>query len=139
MAQNDAENTRHGTIGKNGSNTANKVPGNVPFAKGHDPRRNLKGRPKSFDQARALALDVLHKELQTKDGGTISVVEAILTSWAKSKDLQKSLIELAFGKVPDKIESTGLESKTTLVLHWPHERQDLAAAPPSNGQSNGRS
>jgi hypothetical protein len=30
-------------------------------------------------------------------------------------------VEYAFGKVPDKIESTGLENKKTLILHYGHE------------------
>jgi len=102
------------------------MPKGVPFAKGDDPRRNLKGRPRTFDQARALALEVLHKELQLKDGSKVSVAEAILTGWAKTKQQQKDLIELAFGKVPDKIETTGLENKTTLILHYDHERPEHA-------------
>jgi hypothetical protein len=47
--------------------------------------------------------------------------------------LQKAFVEYAFGKVPDKIETTGLENKTTLILHWPHERKDLV---PSNASRN---
>lgn len=141
MPQNDASDGSKivpcGTNGSESSNTApklqKKVPG-VPFVKGDDPRRNLKGRPRSFDEARKLAQEILHRELQTKDGREISVVEAILTSWAKTKDLQKSLIELAFGKVPDKLE-TILEDKRTLKLHWPHERQDLTTS--QNGNENG--
>jgi len=31
---------------------------------------------------------------------------------------------VAFGKVPDKPDATGLESKTTLILHYGHERPD---------------
>ena len=90
------------------------------FAKGHDPRRNLKGRPRTFDEARALAQAILHRELVTKDGRKISVAEAILTSWANSKEHQKNLLELAFGKVPDKIE--GPISQQTLILRFGHER-----------------
>ena len=104
------------------------MPGGITgkgFVKG-DPRCWRKGRPKSFDEARKLALEVLHKEINLKDGQTISVVEAILTGWAKTKQQQKDLIELAFGKVPDKIEATGLENKTTLVLKFDHERPELA-------------
>jgi hypothetical protein len=108
-----------------------KMPGGITgkgFVKG-DPRCNRSGRPKSFDQARALAQEILHRELQTKDGKMISVIEAILTHWAKSKEHQKSLLELAFGKVPDKIE-TDLTLKTKHIMHWPHERPDLVS---SNG------
>ena len=52
------------------------------------------------------------------------IVESILRSWAKSKEptLQKAFIQYAFGKVPDKFETDPLENKTTLVLHFDHER-----------------
>ena len=113
----------------NGSNTTQKLRGGITgkgFQPGFDPKRNLKGRPRSFDQARALAQEILHRELELKDGKSITVAEAILTSWAKTKQQQKDLIELAFGKVPDKIEATGLENKTTLVLKFDHERPELA-------------
>ena len=50
--------------------------------------------------------------------------ERVLREWRDSKEpaLQKAFIEYAFGKVPDKLETTGLENKTTLVLHFDHER-----------------
>jgi hypothetical protein len=40
-----------------------------------------------------------------------------------SKDwrAKEAFIHFAFGKVPDKLETTGLENKTTLVLHFDHE------------------
>jgi hypothetical protein len=135
-----AENATPGANGSKSSNTGEKLVKPGTFTKGHDPRRNLKGRPRSFDQCRELAQQIAHEELTTQSGDKLTVAEAVLRSWAKSKEptLQKAFIEYAFGKVPDKIESTGLESKTTLVLHWPHERRDLTAAPP-NGTTNGRS
>ena len=107
------------------SNTAAKVrkmPQGVPFTKGDDPRRNLKGRPKSFEAARELAQAISHEELTLKDGRTVTVAEAILRSWAKDTRHQRDFIEYAFGKVPDKLETTGLENKTSLVLHFDHER-----------------
>ena len=93
------------------------------FVKG-DPRINRKGRPRTFDQCRELAQAIAHEELLLKDGTQITVAEAVLRSWAKSKEpaLQKAFIEYAFGKVPDKLETTGLENKTNLVLHFDHER-----------------
>ena len=54
----------------------------------------------------------------------MDAAEAILRDWAISNDIakQKAFIEYAFGKVPDKLETTGLENKTNLVLHFDHER-----------------
>lgn len=104
------------------SNTAPKLRGHGPgrpFVKGSDPRRNLKGRPRSFDQCRALAQEIAHQKLG--DSG-LTVVEAILRSWAKSPQRQRDFIEYAFGKVPDKLETTGIENKPVLILHYAHER-----------------
>jgi hypothetical protein len=97
-----------------------------PFIKG-DPRINRKGRPKSFDQLRELAQQIAHEEITDKNGRKLTRANAILRIWSASKEptLQKAFMEYAFGKVPDKLETTGLENKTTLVLHWPHERPDL--------------
>src|SRR5215813_4641820 len=103
------------------SNTAGeqrKVPG-VPFTK-NDPRINRKGRPRSFDQVRALAQQIAHEAL-TPHGRT--QIESILRRWANSLEpsLQRAFVEYAFGKVPDKIEGEVL-SKKTFVLHYDHER-----------------
>ncbi len=93
------------------------------FVKG-DPRINRTGRPKNFDQFRKMAQQILHEKVLGPDGNMITRVEALLRSWLRSKNplLQRALIEYAFGKVPDKVETTGLEPKTTLVLHYAHER-----------------
>jgi hypothetical protein len=97
-----------------------------PFVKG-DPRINRSGRPKSFDQFRQLAQAIAHEKTAGDNGETISIVESILRSWAKSKEpaLQKAFVEYAFGKVPDKVETNTLENKTTLILHYAHERPGL--------------
>jgi hypothetical protein len=77
---------------------------------------NRKGRPRSFDALRELAQQIAHEEATTKDGDTltasghiVSVAEAIMRGWASSKNpqLQRAFIEVAFGKVPDKVEMTG--------------------------------
>lgn len=70
------------------------------------------GRPKSFDALRELALQVGHEVAKSGgqdvviDGHRCTVTEAILRQWASSKDWQrqKGFIEIAYGKVPDKIE-----------------------------------
>ena len=82
-----------------------------PFKKG-DPRINRKGRPKSFDKLRELALQIAHEEAKKDkkciviNGRKATVAEVILRAWAASKNptLQKSFMEIAFGKVPDKLD-----------------------------------
>jgi hypothetical protein len=82
-----------------------------PFKKG-DPRINRKGRPKNFDKLRELALQIAHEVAKKGNdcviinGRKATVAEMILRQWATSKNptLQKSFIEIAFGKVPDRMD-----------------------------------
>jgi len=96
-----------------------------PFVAG-DPRINRAGRPKFFDQLRKLAIAIACEQVTLSNGRKISLIEAILRSWARSKEpaLQIKFVEIAYGKVPDKIE-TNLAPRTVLRLYWPHERPDL--------------
>jgi hypothetical protein len=57
----------------------------------------------------------------------MSVIEAMLRSWVCSKEpaLQIKFMEICYGKVPENIRGEKFESKTTLILHYPHERPDL--------------
>jgi len=98
-----------------------------PFKKGHDPRRNLTGRPKSFDEFRKLVQSIMAETIETK-AGRMTAAEAMRYA-VRSKDpaLHRLAFEYAFGKVPDKIEATGLEGKTTLILHFAHERHAIEA------------
>jgi hypothetical protein len=77
------------------------------FKKGYDPRRNLKGRPRSFDQFRALAQDIAEQIATTKDGTPltwngqeITFAEFVLLSWVTDKKYLEKFAEAAFGKVP---------------------------------------
>jgi len=132
--QNKANGSKNVPCGTNGGGHSNTVPKQLkPFVKG-DPRINRKGRPKTFDQIRAIAQELAHEPV--RQGEThLMAIERVLREWRDSPEpsLQMKFVEYAFGKVPDKIESI-IDDKRTLHLHWPHERPDLATA---NG--NGRS
>jgi hypothetical protein len=117
------------------SNTARsskKVPG-VPFAKGVDPRRWTKGRPKSFDMLRELAQEIAHEKIKTNgvtlviEGHAVTVTEAILRQWAQSKNplLQKQFIEVAFGKVPDKLDITSDGEAIKIKVKITHENDTV--------------
>ncbi len=103
----------------------NRKPGT--FTKG-DPRINRKGRPKNFDALRELAQSIAH-EVATKsdgqplviDGHIVTVAEAVMRSWASSKNpqLQQAFVAYAYGKVPDKHEVTGEDGGPVKIsLEW---------------------
>jgi hypothetical protein len=95
-----------------------------PFVKG-DARINRHGRPQGFDLVRKLAQQISHEEVTLSNGQKMSVAEAIFRAWAKDPKHQRDLIEYAFGKVPDKLETTGLENKPVLILHYGHQREKI--------------
>lgn len=107
------------------SNTGkNRKPGT--FAKG-DPRINRNGRPKSFDQLRALAQEIAHEVARAKDkrtgeeqeviinGKRATVAEMILRQMATDPKRQQQFIEVAFGKVPQPVEM-GIEKELLELL-----------------------
>jgi len=103
-----------------------------PFQNGGDPRRNTRGRPRTFDALRELCQKICNERI-TLDGESLTRLEVILRDWSTSKDVQKqiALVQYGYGKPPDKIEATGLENKPTLILHWPHEMPGWQ--PPDDG------
>jgi isopentenyl phosphate kinase len=92
------------------SNTTEKVRGK-PFKKG-DPRINRLGRPKSFDALRELAQQIAN-EVATSGGKPVVIAghtctnaEVVMRQWLQSgkPQLQQGFIEIAFGKVPTRLE-----------------------------------
>jgi len=79
-------------------------PKETQFKKG-DPRINRKGRPKSFDALRALAQQLAHEVVETKQGN-LTAVEVILRQMAKDPKQRVTFLEYAFGKVPSNVDVT---------------------------------
>lgn len=105
MARSKSSNT-----GKKLGTARGRAEGSKPtqFKKGYDPRRNLKGRPQSFDQFRALARDIAEQVATTAtgtalkwNGQEITFAEFALLSWATDKKYLDKFVEAAYGKVPD--------------------------------------
>jgi len=70
-----------------------------PFKPGFDERRNLKGKPKSFDQLRDYLQQIAHEEV--KEGGVEKTnIRVIAEAMMKDKRLMKDFLEFAYGKVP---------------------------------------
>lgn len=88
---------------------------------------NRKGRPKSFDALRSLAQEIAHEAAkQSKeqggqpvviDGHVVTITEAIMRSWAMSKDprLQQKFIEVAYGQVPSVTRLEGADGGSIQV------------------------
>lgn len=90
-----------------------------PPANGFDKRPqhiNRKGRPKSFDQLRALAQQISHEILTGGDGSRKTVVEALLRKIATEDP--KLFLEIAFGKVPQALDVTSGGQPLKVILEW---------------------
>jgi hypothetical protein len=100
----------------------NEKPVGKPFAK-NDPRINRSGKPRSFYELRRVAQQISDEKVPDAAGHSISRIEMILRQWSRSKvpALQRAFMEIAFGKVPDRIEGVQLP-KQTLILRYGNER-----------------
>lgn len=87
-----------------------------PFPKGIS--GNPKGRPKSFKQLRALAIQIADEPV--KDGDTITRIEKMLREMAKSDNPSDRalLLKYAFGNVPDELD---VKHSGKIKLVWPED------------------
>lgn len=81
-----------------------------PFQKGFDPRRNLDGPPRKFDELREMVLNLFSETAEVKNDkgqtvGEITRLEAMFRRWLGSEDYNKQAraLEIGYGKVPDEI------------------------------------
>ena len=97
---------------------------------------NRKGRPRSFDQIRALTQAIAHEKITDANGEVMTRVECILRDWSESKDVQKQIafVQYGYGKPVDRVELDGLQPKTVLRLYYSHEQQP-DERPEGNGSS----
>lgn len=122
------------------SNTGEKQekrkPGTFERGAGKDPRINRKGRPKSFDALRSLAQEIAHEAAKQGgqavviDGHAVTVTEAIMRSWAVSKDprLQQKFIEVAYGQVPSVTRLEGTLQQTKVTVYIPDNGRETEPA-----------
>ena len=103
----------------------NPIPNSKPFTKG-DPRINRKGRPKDFGALRALFQSIAQEPIVQKDGThyvidghIVTIIEGIGRSWATSKNgqMQKAIVEVAYGQVPSVTRLEGQDGGPIQVQH----------------------
>lgn len=115
-----------------------------PFQKGHDPRRNRKGRPKDLPGLREMLLSILHETATDKNGNPIvieghkaTVAEAMARQMIQSRNpkMLQVIWEYAFGKVPAPIEVSGKDGgavEQVIRFEWVddnnHDDTDATAA-----------
>ncbi len=93
-----------------------------PFTKGPDPRRNTRGRPKNFDELRRLSQKIGAEKTTDSKGNVMTRIERVLRKLASSSDPQalRIFLEYGFG-----VEVGEIQPKTTLILHYGHEKERL--------------
>ena len=111
-------------ISSSSAENSKKKPRGKPFAKGADPRRNTKGAPRTFDAYRELVQEELLKIATTQggqpvllNGEQVSNLRAIIAAMIHSKNPRERqyILEVAFGKVPDRTELTGADGGAVTV------------------------
>ncbi len=108
----------------------NPISGNRPFVKG-DKRINRKGRPKNFDQLRALAQKIADEALLTPEG-KITRIEALLRVLTSSRAPADRALFLAYayGKPREQIDVN--IPGATITLNWRTlEKDDEHNTPPT--------
>jgi len=112
------------------------------FTKG-DPRINRKGRPKTFDQLRRLALSLLNEPAKGPDGQPLAIdghiatnVEIILRSAMRHPRFAQWILEVAYGKVPDKVEVSGRDGAPIQVRAYDYYAAAAAIAARPDGDSS---
>jgi len=112
------------------------------FTKG-DPRINRKGRPKTFDQLRRLALSLLNEPAKGPDGQPLAIdghiatnVEIILRSAMRHPRFAQWILEVAYGKVPDKVEVSGRDGAPIQIRAYDYYAAAAAIAARPDGDSS---
>jgi hypothetical protein len=113
------------------SNTGHNSPRRGQFVRG-DPRINRKGRPRSFDELRKLAVLVA---AETDEAGITRALE-ILRDWAKSKEVVKQdrFMAYAYGKPKDEVEHSG-ELVTKVIIEYSDDKTTDLTPGPEAGQT----
>ena len=121
------------------------MPGGITgkgFVKG-DPRINRKGRPRTFDQLRKLAISILSEPAKGADGQPIVIdghiatnVEIILRTAMRSPRFAQLLLEVAYGKVPDRVEVSGRDGAPLKVQAYDYYAAASAIAARPDGDSS---
>jgi len=97
-------------------------------------RRGTTGRTQVFNYLRKLALEIASEPAKRKDGTPVildgkvlTTAEVILRQWAMSSNpmAQEKFLQIAYGKVPDKVAVTddeGNEARPVIHVHFPEPR-----------------
>jgi hypothetical protein len=103
------------------------MPNHNPPTNGFDKRPaaiNRKGKPKSFDALRSLAVGMASEQAVDKAGNPILIhgnpvtnAQLVLYQWLTDKKYQKDFIEVAFGKVPQAIDLQ-TDGKIELIVKY---------------------
>ena len=99
----------------------------IPFVKG-DPRINRKGRPRSFDALRKLAVQIAGEQAGETE---LTRVQLMLKAMASSKNPRDREIFLAYayGKPKDSLDITSGGDKITLKVVY-EEKRGVSDNPP---------